>query len=352
MKKRIFIFKNDEIGDFCLWIPFVRKLRGLYPEHEIIIGVKKELKHFAKNFDCFDRVTTVRFKYGVFGLFYCIFANLHLFFRKYDMVIGAVPGLMFSNILIPAFFMLAKQKYIFYRQEVLKGCPHNFSLRTRLMGECIISISGCSIFDFNKAILKRITGKDFSDIMLKEDFSNIPPRGTGKFAVMAIGSSAAYKNWPAGNFRFIAQKIIEKYPNMKILLAGNHGEYELAETIAETDRQHILNLCGKTSLEEIIGYQKNAAFSLCNDTGLAHISALMGKRTFIIGGCGHFGVFIPWQKKYRHVTTFFSNCENRGCNWVCSFSEQKDEAYPCVKAVSPKPVWTAIEQFSEQELSK
>ena len=352
MKKRIFIFKNDEIGDFCLWLPFAGKLRTLYPEHEIIIGVKKELRHFAENFDCFDRVTTVRLKEGFLGLFYCIFANLHLFFRKYDMVIGAVPGSMFTKIIIPVFFMRAKQKYIFFRQEALKGNPYNYSLRIRLMGKGVVPLSECSIYDFNKAILKRITGNDFSDIMLKEDFSNIQPCGTGKFAVMAVGSSAVYRNWPAGNFRSIALKILEKYPDMKILLAGNRGEFELAETIAEADRQHILNLCGKTSLEEIIGYQKSAVFSLCNETGLAHISALMGKRTFIIGGCGHFGVFIPWQKKYRHVTTFFSDCENRGCNWVCSFSEQKDETYPCVKAVSPEPVWAAIKQFSEQELSK
>lgn len=352
MKKRIFIFKNDEIGDFCLWLPFARKLRPLYPEHEIIIGVKKELKHFAENFDCFDRITTVRCKYGFFGLFYCIFANLHLFFKKYDAVIGAVPGLMFTNILIPAFFMRAKRKYVFYRQEALKGIPCSYSLRTRLMGKSVIPLSECSIYDFNKAILKRISGKDFSDIMLKEDFPDIPPRGNGKFIVMAVGSSAVYKTWPAANFKFIAQKIFEKYPDMKILLAGNRQEYGHAETIAEMDRQHILNLCGKTSLNEIIGYQKNTVFSLCNDTGLAHISALMGKQTFIIGGCGHFGVFIPWPEKYRHVTTFFSDCENRGCNWVCSFSEQKDVTYPCVKAVSPKHVWAAIERFLEKENSK
>lgn len=350
MKKTVFIFKNDEIGDFCLWLPFANRLKKLYPNYKIILGVKKELKEFAENFSYFDEIKTIKSKSGLYGLFFCIFSNLSIIFRKYDLVLNAVPGPKCTDNMIIVFFMYAKQKKIFYIQDFLKNIPYKYTLRFFLMRKNIYHSPWHSIFDFNNTILNTIT-ENIDKVFMKESFEHIAEKGNGLFIVFAIGSSSLQRNWPIKNFIFITKQILQKYPDIRILLAGTKTEWNSAEKIFQCQKQQITNLCGKTSLNEIISYQKKALFTLSNETSLAHTSALLRKKTFILAGCGHLGWFVPYPKEYTHVKTFYKDCKYKNCNWICHY-KKRESTFPCIQSISPKSVWLEIEKYLNSTLEK
>ena len=238
-------------------------------------------------------------------------------------------------------------KKFFFLPKTLGRPARNYTVRFSLMKQYITFENAKSIREFYSAILKWMIS-DTEPIVLQEKFSNIPPRGEGKFAIFSMGSHNPKRYWAPHNFFAIAKKIVLKYSDIKILFIGAASEYNAVKDSFPKDHKNIINFYGQTSLENMVGYLKNALFSLSNDTGTAHVSALIGKRTFIVGGCGQFELFIPYPKEYAHVTTFYCDCKYKNCDWYCQFQDRNsNQSYPCVEKIPLEHVWNGIDQYLE-----
>jgi ADP-heptose:LPS heptosyltransferase len=94
-------------------------------------------------------------------------------------------------------------------------------------------------------------------------------------------SGSKHNSWPVSRFRELAEKIIKK-TKLKIVLHGSKGEYETNEKIAKiSDR--IINLSGLSLREKAANFHY-AKFSVCNDSGLAHMSSAVGVKTIVLFG--------------------------------------------------------------------
>ena len=85
------------------------------------------------------------------------------------------------------------------------------------------------------------------------------------------------KRWPTGHFTKLAQAVIAKNPNARIVLLGSKADYSLGEKIIQGANGHpqIHNWCGSTSLDEAIALIGLCQTLVSNDSGLMHIGAAL-----------------------------------------------------------------------------
>ena len=102
-----------------------------------------------------------------------------------------------------------------------------------------------------------------------------------EYIVLVQNASWITKQWSIENWQELIRRIEEKGVPM-LLPSGNLEELERAKEICSiSDIAQALDLM---SLNEIAYIIKNANFSICSDTGLAHLSALVGTPSITLYG--------------------------------------------------------------------
>ena len=88
---------------------------------------------------------------------------------------------------------------------------------------------------------------------------------------------------------------------------------------------------------------RKASFLISNETGTAHAGVLVGTRTFIICGKGHYGMFVPYgpEKEGSLVFSIFSPDPCANCNWL-NEDCRKRGTYKCISDISVEQVFTKI----------
>lgn len=92
----------------------------------------------------------------------------------------------------------------------------------------------------------------------------------------------AAKRWPADYYAEVAEQMLAK--GWDVCLLGSPKEAAEAQTIMEKTQNRCINLIGKTSLVEAIDAMSLASAVVCNDSGLMHIAAALGKPLVAIYG--------------------------------------------------------------------
>ncbi|HTB83990.1 MAG TPA: lipopolysaccharide heptosyltransferase II [Candidatus Sulfotelmatobacter sp.] len=99
--------------------------------------------------------------------------------------------------------------------------------------------------------------------------------------VFGLNPGAEYgpaKRWPAEKF-IAAAKEIQKQTNCVWLIFGGKGDVALAERIESalrTPHSALQNMCGRTSLRELMALLKCCRVLLTNDTGPMHVASALG----------------------------------------------------------------------------
>lgn len=98
--------------------------------------------------------------------------------------------------------------------------------------------------------------------------------------VFVIGGAHATKRLPVAKIISICSKI-----NMPIILLGGKEDEGVGEkTVLAINEDRVVNMCGKTTLQESIQLIKNAKKVITHDTGMMHIAASFQKEIISIWG--------------------------------------------------------------------
>ena len=92
------------------------------------------------------------------------------------------------------------------------------------------------------------------------------------------------KQWPAAYYAALGQQLIRQ--GWQVLIMGSKADAATGEQIVEgiSDKQSVINLCGKTQLGEAIDLIATADQVVSNDSGLMHIAAALNKPLVAIYG--------------------------------------------------------------------
>ncbi len=155
----------------------------------------------------------------------------------------------------------------------------------------------------------------------------------------SISSSSrdATKLWPKEFYEELIQMLKNYAPEYQIVQIGTAE----ARSINGTD----LNLCGKTSLEELKVVLKHALFHVDGDTGTMHMRHVLGEKSFVIWG--------PTNNDfsgYEEDTHFYKSpcaphaCEGLTESWNDICLKSKSAYAPCMHAITPQMVFDKLKE--------
>ncbi|HEX5398075.1 MAG TPA: glycosyltransferase family 9 protein, partial [Verrucomicrobiae bacterium] len=140
------------------------------------------------------------------------------------------------------------------------------------------------------------------------------------------------KRWPVENFAELVRLLSKQLPEARFAILGDTGDKPLGETISRALPERCLNLCGKTSLPEMIEWLRLCDLLITNDTGPMHAAAALNQPLIAL-----FGPTDPHRTgPYGHLKNVLqielpcSPCFKSRCVW-----KNPNE---CLTAVSPDMV--------------
>jgi heptosyltransferase-1 len=98
-----------------------------------------------------------------------------------------------------------------------------------------------------------------------------------KLILLQPGARWKNKRWPANHFAGLVRQIAGKFPDARFAILGDRGDQPLGEVISQAAPERCLNLCGATSLPEMIEWLRRCDLMITNDTGPMHVAAALGK---------------------------------------------------------------------------
>jgi len=92
------------------------------------------------------------------------------------------------------------------------------------------------------------------------------------------------KRWPAAYFSELVRRLAEKFPGTRFAILGSGEDQPLGEIISRAAPERCLNLCGATSLTEMIEWLRLGDLLVTNDTGPMHAAAALGRPVVALFG--------------------------------------------------------------------
>ncbi len=162
---------------------------------------------------------------------------------------------------------------------------------------------------------------------------------TQRWIALQPGTRWPTKCWPAEHFAELVRQLAKKFPDTRFAVLGTAEDQSLGEMISRGAPERCLNLCGQTSLLEMVEWLRRCELMVTNDTGPMHVAAALGKPLVAL-----FGPTEPRRTgPYGHLDSVLrldlpcSPCFKSHCTY-----EKPNE---CLKAISPGTVFERVQQM-------
>ncbi len=160
-----------------------------------------------------------------------------------------------------------------------------------------------------------------------------------KLILLQPGARWENKRWPVEYFSQLVSLLAGKFPETCFAVLGSTEDKPLGEFIARAAPERCLNLCGATTLPEMVEWIRLGDLLITNDTGPMHAAAALGKPLVALFGpteprrTGPYGQF----ENVLRIELPCSPCLKSYCHY-----EKPNE---CLKAISPAAVFARAEKM-------
>ena len=178
-----------------------------------------------------------------------------------------------------------------------------------------------------------------------------PPLEEGApYVVLNPGSNEPGRRWPYSSYLAMAERLLaDGYRVVFIGTAKEKPKTAPGDALGVHVGNHpgapgVIDLVGRTRLDEVLDLMAHAAAVLTNDTGPAHLSIALGAPTLVIVGGGHFGGFFPYPDGVAppNARFAFHRQECYHCFWRCHKRPAKSDVFPCIGAIGEDQVWRQL----------
>jgi heptosyltransferase-1 len=278
---KILILKPSSLGDVIQALPVLRLLKLHWREARIFWWIESGLAPLLEGDP--DLAGLVRFerkRWGKLRHWPERFRSVQgLRRQEFDLVID-LQCLARSAI----FAWLARGKQLVGLDEIREGARgfYDFAVPRKSFHTHAV--------DWYLAVLPRV------GVPVHNQFVWLPPRPAVAEAVhrkwpearrwIALQPGARWlnKRWPVEHFAQLAQMITRHHPETGLVILGDKGDRLLGDIIADAAPDHCLNLCGATSLPEMVEWIRRCELMVTNDTGPMHAAAAMSKPLIALFG--------------------------------------------------------------------
>ncbi len=120
-----------------------------------------------------------------------------------------------------------------------------------------------------------------------------------------------YRAWPLGNWQELIEKVIND-TELDIVVTGSADEKDFIEQLnLKNERVH--NLCGKTSLPNLVEIMKNSICTIANDSGSVHVAGVSCQKVISLHGPTSFKETGPYGNGNNKIIEATINMECSPC---------------------------------------
>lgn len=321
--KRILVVQTAFLGDVLLTIPFLKRLRILYPQGRISFLARKGVARPLQELGLIDQVFEIeKGKSSTYkevqnqipsdlDLLFCVHESLRTKFFVSKLSAGKKIG--FKGFLSRWFFdeVLERPQPLPEPLRVLSLLQNESPETWSLIQE---QVQRLSPYALDSEMKLRFPLESFSmgmrDEILKQftlsSQSSLMKKGNQRRVLVFPGSVWATKRWTTEGFSEVVAKLSG---NHEVLLMGSKNEFELCETVRGSSPAR--NLAGETSLIETLFWMSQSDLVIGNDSGSAHLASMAEVPSLTLFGPTilEFG-YRPWSEQ---ATVLQVSLECRPC---------------------------------------
>jgi len=334
---KILILKPSSLGDVIQALPVLRLLKLHFPAGQIFWWIDSALAALLEGDP--DLAGVVRFERQRWGRpqhWPEMLRSLRwLRAQKFDLVID-LQCLLRSA----AFAWLARGQFLIGLDEIREGARGFYDLAVPRKSVHTHAV------DWYLSVLPPL------GVPVHNNFTWLPQRPEVSTAVkskwktngtrwIALQPGARWENkrWPVGKFSELASLLAKKFPDARFAILGSGEDKPLGETIFRAAPERCLNLCGATSLPEMVEWIRLCDLMITNDTGPMHAAAALGKPLVALFGpteprrTGPYGQL----ENVLRIELPCSPCLKSFCGW-----KNPNE---CLTAISPATVFERAQKI-------
>ncbi|MGM0564476.1 MAG: lipopolysaccharide heptosyltransferase II [Pseudomonadota bacterium] len=144
------------------------------------------------------------------------------------------------------------------------------------------------------------------------------------------------KQWPAEHFAALATKVASE--GGQVWIFGSAKDREVANDINTAAGGVCRNLCGETSLAEVVDLVGRVDVAVSNDSGLMHVAAATGRPVVAVYGSSS-PEFTPPLTEYADIHWLRLECSP--CfDRTCRFGH-----YRCLREIAPETIYQSCKRF-------
>ncbi len=264
--RRILVIKLSAFGDFILSIRSFQAIRAHHPNADITLLTTKPYVRLAEASGCFNSVV-LDTRPKIFEIPALLKLRKNLQSRKFDRVYDLQRNERTK--LYYRLFPLKKPEWV----GNVRGCSHYYekpengiyhiSVREKAQLETA-GITNIKLPDLSFIVA------DLSELHLPRNYAMLVPGGA---------PHRPEKRWPVEEYSRLADHLT--HLGITPIIIGTEAERNECDSI-KTNCPAALNLCGKTSLEQIAVIARKAQLSVGNDTGPMHLIAAAGCSVIVL----------------------------------------------------------------------
>lgn len=329
---KILIIRLSSLGDIILTTPILRKLRQHYRTDTIHFLTKPQFAPILDNNPNIDRTITYdKAKQTILSLAKTI--------RKtdYDLIIDLQKKL---NTAIIKLFNLKSSRLTYKKKH----------FRRWLLTEPKLSKYSAPIkstVDLYAFVLEQLNLKlesNQTELFLASQSSKIM---TGKAAkdtkkiILAPGAKHFTKRYPPQYFSELITLLKGEF-EADVILVGSTNEVEISQQINQGCEHQLIDLTGKTDLQELFGIIQQADLFISGDTGPMHIAAALKIPQIAIFGSTHPKLgFAPLNEKALIIQ---KDIECRPCS-LHGRENCPQKHFRCMRDLKPAEIFSQIKKI-------
>ena len=162
-----------------------------------------------------------------------------------------------------------------------------------------------------------------------------PAQGV-RWITLQPGARWDNKRWPVEYYTELTRRLVREVPKVRVAILGSKADDALGQKIAAAAPEQCVNLCGRTTLPEMIEWVRRGELMVTNDTGPMHVAAALGKPMV--------AVFGPTEPQRTGPYARLGDCLriDLPCSPClsshCTFSQPQE----CLRGISPEQVLAQV----------
>lgn len=297
----ILVVSTTGLGDSVLSTPAIHAVRKTFPQAKITGHFHEKYCELFNSHPHLDQVIPY---HGTYNRRYKNFFSTIKAFRqeKFDLVLifhGNDPQVVPMAYLSGAPVILRRPsvgKFDFVLSNP-QGERDYFSEHAIVGRLKTAQLAGCAVHDRRMILASEGLNGDG----LRRFYREMGVPADSHRVAFQVGASYTYKCWPEGHFIALGRRLLQKNPELILLILGSRKEKKRCQRIsAGIQSPRVTNLAGRCSIGMMKALIGDLKLLVTNDTGPMHIAIALGTRTVCFFGPTSPELFGPLQDPDRH----------------------------------------------------